>query len=367
MGEEAVSKDIAAAENVTVAADDVKIKKGDVVTLKRKGIPGSTLKIIAIITMFIDHVGAAVFEPYIYDYLENNGPDQAKAAICSKLPWFWADWMGNVDVLSNIDMTLRSIGRIAFPIFCFLLVEGFLHTHDLKKYLTRLFAFALISDIPFDFAFFGKIGLDHQNVFFTLFFGVLALAAIDRVRRMDIGGKLFGFTSKIGWLISGVFGALAACTSMVQIFGFIFGTIFGLGDIAQLVISGVIGFITGMAVYLGLSRSWDDEKKKRMPALVLSVFLFFTLAELLFTDYGGWGVLAVVVIYLFRNRKDKGFAMGVLALFIMSFGEGVAFIGEIPVRMYNGQRGLKMKYFFYAFYPVHLLLLALFRYYLIGI
>ena len=196
---------------------------------------------------------------------------------------------------------------------------------------------------------------------------MLALAAIDRVRRMDIGGKLFGFTSKIGWLISGVFGALAACTSMVQIFGLIFGTIFGLGDIAQLVISGVIGFITGMAVYLGLSRSWDDEKKKRMPALVLSVFLFFTLAELLFTDYGGWGVLAVVVIYLFRNRKDKGFAMGVLALFIMSFGEGVAFIGEIPVRMYNGQRGLKMKYFFYAFYPVHLLLLALFRYYLIGI
>ena len=138
MGEEAVSKDIAAAENVTVAADDVKIKKGDVVTLKRKGIPGSTLKIIAIITMFIDHVGAAVFEPYIYDYLENNGPDQAKAAICSKLPWFWADWMGNVDVLSNIDMTLRSIGRIAFPIFCFLLVEGFLHTHALKKYLTSV-------------------------------------------------------------------------------------------------------------------------------------------------------------------------------------------------------------------------------------
>ena len=88
--------------------------------------------------------------------------------------------------------------------------------------------------------------------------------------------------------------------------------------------------------------------------------------ELLFTDYGGWGVLAVVVIYLFRNRKDKGFAMGVLALFIMSFGEGMAFIGEIPVRMYNGQRGLKMKYFFYAFYPVHLLLLFLFRYYLIG-
>ncbi len=367
MGEEAVSKDIAAAENVTVAADDVKIKKGDVVTLKRKGIPGSTLKIIAIITMFIDHVGAAVFEPYIYDYLENNGPDQAKAAICSKLPWFWADWMGNVDALSNIDMTLRSIGRIAFPIFCFLLVEGFLHTHDLKKYLTRLFAFALISDIPFDLAFFGKIRLDHQNVFFTLFFGVLALAAMDRVGRMDVNGKLFGITSKIGWLIAGVFGAWAACTSMLSIFGLIIGSIFGLSEILEFVISGVLGFIVCMVIYLCLSHTWDDEKKKRVSALILSVFVFFALAELLFTDYGGWGVLAVAAIYLFRKNADKGFAKGVLALFIMSFGEGVAFIGEIPVRMYNGQRGLKMKYFFYAFYPVHLLLLFLFRYYLIGI
>ena len=354
-----------AGENASAEAVE-RTNTGDVVTLKKKGIPGSTLKIIAIITMFIDHVGAALFEQYIYGYLEVNGPDAAKAAITSKLPWFWADWMGNMDVMSNIDMTLRMIGRIAFPIFCFLLVEGFLHTHNMKKYLTRLIIFAFISDVPFDLAFFGEIGLRHQNVFFTLAIGILALCSIKYAMTKETLGGFYTVTSKAGFLIAGCFCAYAAVTSMVQIMGMIFQTAFGLPDFSGTIITGVIGFVTGISIYLPVAHGWDDEKKKRISAALLFTFACFALAEVLFTDYGGWGVLAVVTIYVFRKKKDKGFAMGVLALFVMSFGEGFAFVGELPVSKYNGERGLRMKYFFYAFYPVHLLLLFLFRYYLIG-
>ena len=92
------------------------------------------LKITALITMIIDHYGA-IFQ-------------------------------GNIIIY-------RIIGRLAFPIYCFLLVEGYTHTSNIKKYASRLIAFAIISEIPFDLAFFGKIGFEHQNIFFTLFIGCL--------------------------------------------------------------------------------------------------------------------------------------------------------------------------------------------------
>lgn len=103
-------------------------------------INGFTLKLIAIATMLIDHIGAVIFPG---------------------------------------EMALRYIGRIAFPIFTFLLAEGFVHTKNEKKYLLRLIIFALISEIPFDLAFYGKpVEPSHQNVFFTLFIGLLMLSLL---------------------------------------------------------------------------------------------------------------------------------------------------------------------------------------------
>ena len=75
------------------------------------------------------------------------------------------------------------MGRLAFPIYCFLLVEGFLHTHDLKKYALRMLGFALISEGPFDWAFFSGVYWGHQNVYFTLLLGLLAMKLWIHPRR----------------------------------------------------------------------------------------------------------------------------------------------------------------------------------------
>ena len=78
--------------------------------------------------------------------------------------------------LYTIDRIMRGMGRIAFPIFCFTIVEGFQRTSNVKEYLKRLILFALISEIPFDLAFRGTLfTMNYQNVFWTLAFGLGAL------------------------------------------------------------------------------------------------------------------------------------------------------------------------------------------------
>lgn len=366
-------KENVAAENVApYPADEEGVQKGDVVKIvpepdraKTGGITGSTLKIIAIITMFIDHVGAALFEHYLYKFLEPLGADYCEAAIKAKLPWLWFNWMGDPAAVQNIDMTLRMIGRIAFPIFCFLLVEGFLHTRNLKKYMIRLGIFALVSDVPFDLAFFGEIGLGHQNVFFTLLLGVMALACIDYIKHKDKDtfNGFFKFLGKIAVIIAGVLGAVGAVTSMLIIPGYLLYMAF---EIDEVIPTLILGYILGTVIYLVVSSKWDMEKKTRVGSGLFATLFFFCLAELLNTDYAGWGVLAIVAIYVFRNAKSNGFVWGMIALTIKSIGEGVAFLDLIPLKFYNGKRGLKMKYFFYAFYPVHLFLLFLLRYWILG-
>ena len=103
--------------------------------VKRIGITSYQLKWIAIVTMLIDHIGAVLFPG---------------------------------------EMILRYVGRISFPIFCFLLTEGVRYTRDIRMYMLRLGGFAILSEIPYDLAFHGRV-VDprYQNVFFTLLLGVI--------------------------------------------------------------------------------------------------------------------------------------------------------------------------------------------------
>lgn len=115
---------------------------------------GTVLKLIACLSMFIDHLGAVCFSGM---------------------------------------MGFRIIGRLAFPIYCFLLVEGAVHTHNMKKYILRMGIFALISEVPFDLAFYHRlVYTGHQNVFFTLGLGLLAIWFLEHpIEQLDIPDVLY--------------------------------------------------------------------------------------------------------------------------------------------------------------------------------
>ena len=119
---------------------------------------GSTLKVLAAATMLIDHTAGALL---------------------SKNPVELFSIAGRTVTLY---MVLRTIGRVAFPVFAFLLPEGFVHTRNRKAYGISLFVFALLSEIPWNLLHAGTLFCPSQNVFFTLFLGFLALCCCERFK-----------------------------------------------------------------------------------------------------------------------------------------------------------------------------------------
>ena len=240
-------------------------------------VSGSTLKMIAVITMLIDHFAAGVLGRYLTGANNMDWSDMGA----------YERWMEQNGSLMHAYNVMRDIGRVAFPIYCFLLVEGFMYTKSRKKYAGRLLLFAFISEIPFDLLFRGSfMDFSYQNVFFTLFFGMLAMIGMD----------------------------------------------------------------------------WAA---KRESLLVVKVLLTFAsagicmfAAKLMLTDYAELGVLCIIIMFLLRYNRELQIAAGSCS-FLFFLNEVAAPYAFISIAMYNGKRGWKMKYFFYLFYPVHLLLLYL--------
>ncbi len=230
-----------------------------------------TLKLIAVVTMLIDHFAAGV-----YVYLYNSG---------------YLFERGMAEHTVTIYTVLRNIGRFAFPIFCFLLVEGFFYTRSRWKYLRNLVIFGLVSEVPFDLLLMGGIGLRGQNVFFTLVLGFGAVWLVETVRNK--------FNEK--WFLS---------------------------MLIQFVIAG------GACL----------------------------MAELLHTDYSYNGVCLILIFYFFRQQRLLACVIGYL---LFTF-EPWCFTAFVAILFYSGNRGISLKYFFYAFYPAHLLLLYGLRLLLIG-
>lgn len=108
--------------------------------MEKKGISQEMLKLTACAAMLVDHIGAVLVPGY----------------------------------------GLRIIGRLAFPIFCFLLAEGAEHTKNPKKYGQRLLIGALLAELPFDFMVYGGVSWQHQNVMVTLLVGYLMILQMKK-------------------------------------------------------------------------------------------------------------------------------------------------------------------------------------------
>lgn len=247
----------------------------------RFSVSASVLKSIAYLSMLIDHYFAVVFYKQI-------------------------DWMavqGNPVSGANIIYRVgRSIGKPAFILFAFMAVEGFIHTHSWTKYLLRLFIFALLSEIPFDLAMSESIAsFDKQNVFFTLFFGVLALCMMDYAKGHPI-------LQALSVLVCGISASLL--NTDYAIMGVFLIVTFYLcrSDFA-------IQFVTGsFVIYFGI---------------------------ILIDVYQNWDYGYTLVQHMnFGLRELYGLA---------------AFV---PIYFYNGKKGRQLpKFCYYMFYPVHLFIL----------
>lgn len=124
--------------------------------MKKKILPQEGLKLIACITMLIDHFGHAIV-PY--------------------LP---------VPYMVELYYTCRIVGRLAFPIYCFLLTEGMHHTRSPQKYILRLGVGILLAELPFDILFEGGFTWAYQSVMVTLTLGALMLLCMQRVEKKSL-------------------------------------------------------------------------------------------------------------------------------------------------------------------------------------
>lgn len=227
------------------------------------------LKLIAIIIMTIDHVGACIGTTYVDGRTYLSG-------------------LMTPDTYTQ----LRTIGRVAFPIFCFMIVEGYFHTRDAKKYSLRLLVFAFISQVPFNLmltkAPFTKGA--SLNVYFTLFIGLVTIMCFEYCLKL-----------------------------------------------------------------------YRNEERKRPVYIAIGIAIILStisLADFLYTDYAGLGVIIILIFYFFRDKPLLIFAGLNISIYYLSNSlEMYALWCMVPILLYNHKKGPSMKYVFYIYYPLHMTVL----------
>ncbi len=207
---------------------------------------------------------------------------------------------------------LTCIGRAAFPIFAFLLVEGFFHTANLRKYTHRLLLFALLSEIPFNLMYISSpVYPFHQNVIWTLLIGLWMIHLNEKARK----------TNKTALRILTAGGTL------------------------------LLGPLLGLV-------SFSDYNS----AGVLTILLFY-----FFRGNGWWcfaGQLAGMYWINFELMQGLSYELSLFGRTFFFPQQGFALLALIPIWLYRGRKGFSARWFqylCYGFYPCHMLLLWLLR------
>ncbi len=236
------------------------------------GLSASVLKLIALLAMTLDHFALIIIRNgKLYGY----SLEYYQMAIATEEGQRWLRLYG----------ILRLIGRIAWPIFAFLLVEGFLHTSDFWRYFRRVLLMAIAAQIPFDLAVYNELlNFSLLNVGFTLALGLLVLYGMER--------------------------------------------------------------------------------QKNSPGQVIIALIGSAAAEFLHLDYGALGLLTIACLYLFRRERVLRLgSAAILAGLNSADSYCLGALAFLPVFFYNGEKGsLRSRWFFYVYYPLHLLVMYLLIY-----
>lgn len=294
----------------------------------RQGLTGFQLKIIALITMVIDHVGAVFFPEFDF---------------------------------------LRAIGRTAFLLYAFLTAEGCRRTGDRKRYLLRLGLFALISEVPFDLAFgYVLVGdrlpsvdlLSHTSVFFTLFFAVTCVRIYDTLLHQPRRIRLLGGGAGCLGVLLGILLIRVVHGARLPVLLFLYGyTLCALAVCARLPAPG--------------DGAPEARRLSKIPAAVPLLLVVF-LAEVSHCDYGAFGVLLILLLYIARTPERAAAFLAAAGLFyygaVHSLRYGLhpwylvfSLAAAMLAFFYNGQRGRNIKWAFYWAYPAHIAVIAALR------
>lgn len=372
---------------------------------KKKGLSTGAIKLIACISMIIDHFAASVLSQRLLTH--------GNLSLYKIFPNL------NGDIANIIVIILRQIGRPAFLIYAFFITFGFTKTRNKFKYLLRLIVLAFISEIPFNMTLSGKVfNSSYQNVFFTLSIGLLTIWLIDiciskaeklkadlinatKARKTDgLNGGENAKTKSVNALkvsiviyvlltlvifFAGMF--LATCletdyrsmgvTAITAIY--LFNRGYKIGSYFIVIMSTWFGYAVYVLRYLlelffklfGPDAQYLPNLKQILKGFGL-VFLRYC------ADFTACALILgifLAIYYLTRKalkrkliekgRPEKNLdffyssLLGAMYLFSANYAEFAAFTGSFFIVKFNGEKGWNNKWFFYLFYPVHLLILGL--------